>query len=85
MLKFNKFCRRKKITLGRMTMSQVELLEQNVKQLNPRELAAFRSWFLEFDAAAWDRQIEQDSQAGKLDVLAQRAMEEHKAGKTKNI
>ena len=62
-------------------MSQVELLEQNVKQLNPRELAAFRSWFLEFDAAAWDRQIEEDSEAGKLDRLAQSAVEEHKAGK----
>jgi hypothetical protein len=68
-----------------MNMSQVELLEQNVKQLNSRELAAFRSWFLEFDAAEWDRQIEQDSESGKLDRLAQSAIEEHKAGKTKNI
>ena len=66
-------------------MTQVEMLEQNVKQLSPGELAAFRSWFLEFDAAAWDRQIETDSESGKLDKLAQRAIEEHKAGKTKNI
>jgi hypothetical protein len=40
-----------------MTMSQVEMLEQTVKQLSPGELAAFRSWFIEFDAAEWDRQI----------------------------
>ncbi len=32
-------------------MSQVEMLEQTVKQLNPGERAAFRSWFIEFDAA----------------------------------
>jgi hypothetical protein len=68
-----------------MTMSQVEMLEQTVKQLSPDELAAFRSWFVEFDAAEWDRQIEMDSKAGKLDRLAQSAIEEHQAGKTKRM
>jgi len=62
-------------------MSQVEMLEQTVKQLSPGELAIFRSWFAEFDAAEWDRQIEMDSETGKLDRLAQSAIEEHKAGK----
>jgi hypothetical protein len=68
-----------------MTMSQVEMLEQTVKQLSPGERAAFRSWFIEFDAAEWDRQIEMDSETGKLDGLVQSAVEEHKAGKTKRI
>lgn len=66
-------------------MSQVEMLEQTVKKLSPDELAAFRSWFIEFDAAEWDRQIEMDSETGKLDNLVQRAVDEHKAGKTKRI
>jgi len=66
-------------------MSQVEMLEQTVKQLSPGELAAFRSWFIGFDAAEWDRQIEMDSETGKLDRLVQSAIEEHKAGKTKRI
>jgi hypothetical protein len=66
-------------------MSQVEMLEQNIKQLSPRDLAAFRSWFIEFDAADWDRQIETDSETGKLDRLAQAAIEEYKAGKTNSI
>ena len=61
-------------------MSQVEMLEQTVKQLSPGERAAFRSWFIEFDAAEWDRQIEMDSETGKLDRLVQSAIEEHKAG-----
>jgi hypothetical protein len=68
-----------------MTMSQVEMLEQTVKQLSPGERAAFRSWFIEFDAAEWDRQIEMDSETGKLDRLVQSAVEEHKAGKTRRI
>jgi hypothetical protein len=50
-----------------MTMSRLEMLEQTVKKLSPGELAAFRSWFIEFDAAEWDRQIEMDSERGKLD------------------
>ena len=64
----------KEDTRRRMTMSQVEMLEQTVKQLSPGERAAFRSWFIEFDAAEWDRQIEMDSETGKLDRLAQSAI-----------
>lgn len=66
-------------------MSQVEMLEQTIKQLSLAELAAFRSWFIEFDAAAWDRQLEADSENDKLDRLAQNAIEEHQAGKTKRM
>ena len=66
-------------------MSQIEILEQNVKQLSPSELSAFRTWFIDFDTAAWDRQLENDSETGKLDRLAQGALEEHRAGKTKLI
>ena len=66
-------------------MSQIEMLEQTIKKLSPEELTAFRTWFLEFDAAEWDRQIEMDSKSGKLDRLAQSAVEEYKAGKTSRI
>jgi hypothetical protein len=75
----------KKFLRRENTMSQVEMLEQRVKQLAPGELSAFRSWFLRFDAAEWDHQIEIDSATGKLDRLAQNAIEEHRAGKTKGI
>jgi len=61
-----------------MTVSQIEILEQNVKQLSPSELSAFRAWFIDFDAAEWDRQMESDSATGKLDRLAQSALEEHR-------
>ena len=66
-------------------MSQIEMIEQKVKQLSSRELAAFRSWFIEFDAAEWDRQIEMDSATGKMERLAQSAIEEHRVGKTRSI
>jgi len=38
-------------------MPLVEKLKQTVEQLSPDELAPFRSWFIELDAAAWDRRI----------------------------
>ena len=50
--------------------------------LSPEELAQFRAWFLEYDWAAWDRQIERDSQAGRLDDLAVKALRDHAARKT---
>ena len=47
-------------------MTDVEKLEARVKELSPDQLAEFREWFLEFDAAAWDRQFEADVKAGKF-------------------
>jgi hypothetical protein len=43
-------------------------------------LAEFRRWFADFDAAAWDGQIEQDAAAGKLDRLASEALADFKSG-----
>jgi len=60
-----------------MTMSQVEMLQKTIKQLSLGELAAFRAWFIEFDASEWDRQIEMDTETGKLDRLAQIAIEKY--------
>jgi hypothetical protein len=39
-------------------------------------LAEFRAWFLEFDAAAWDRQFEQDAAEGQFDALAEEALKD---------
>jgi hypothetical protein len=53
-------------------MSRVEIIESQLKQLTPEELKAFRDWFVEFDAEAWDRQFESDVKSGQLDELAAR-------------
>ena len=66
-------------------MSKVEQIENEVQELSAEELARFRDWFLEFDWEAWDRQLERDVETGKLDVLADEAVREHAAGKTKPI
>jgi hypothetical protein len=63
-------------------MGKIAKLEQEVQALSPEEFAQFRTWFLEYDWAAWDRQIERDAQAGRLDDLAAKALRDHAAGKT---
>ena len=62
-------------------MSKVEKIEHQVQALSPAELAQFRAWFLEFDWAAWDRQLELDVAAGKLDAFAEKTLCDHAAGK----
>jgi hypothetical protein len=66
-------------------MSKVENIEQEVRNLTPSELAAFRRWFVEFDAQVWDRQIEKDVREGRLDKLADEALAAHRAGKSKEL
>ena len=41
-------------------MSTVEEIEDAVRRLSSEDLAVFRAWFAQLDAAAWDRQIEED-------------------------
>ena len=55
-------------------MSTVQEIEAAVRQLSREELGAFRDWFADFDAEAWDRQFEADAQAGRLDALADEAL-----------
>jgi len=66
-------------------MTGVGRLEQEIQKLSRAELAAFREWFVEYDSEEWDRQIEDDARAGKLEVLASEALAAHEAGKTKEL
>lgn len=62
-------------------MSTIEEIELAVQQLSPEDRAAFRAWFAAFDAAEWDRQIESDVAAGRLDWLAAEARADRAAGR----
>lgn len=66
-------------------MEKIENIEREIQGLSPTELAAFRKWFWEFDAEAWDYQIEDDIQSGKLDSLANAALKAFESGKCSEI
>ncbi|HXE65246.1 MAG TPA: hypothetical protein VN519_17000 [Bryobacteraceae bacterium] len=63
-------------------MSTVEKIEGDIAGLSPSDLAAFRQWFIEFDAISWDRQFETDAIGGKLDTLAENALKDHASGRS---
>ena len=67
------------------TMTKVEAIEREVEKLTREELASFRDWFVEYDWQAWDRELEEDVAAGRLDKFAEEVLEEHRRGKTKEI
>ena len=62
-----------------------EELEEAVAHLPQEELKHFRSWYENFDSDNWDKQIENDVVAGKLDSLAKSAIADHEAGITKKL
>ena len=66
-------------------MGSIKSIEKAVEALPPGELAEFRRWFAEFDAAAWDRQIEQDAVDGKLDQLAAEALADYRMGPAREL
>lgn len=59
----------------------VEELESAVSNLSASEFARFSEWFAEFAADRWDRQIEQDLHAGRLDTAIKRADDHYDAGR----
>ena len=66
-------------------MTKIEKIEEEIRRLNRDELTDLRNWFREYDADEWDREIEDDIRAGKLDKLAEEALVEHRAGKSKQL
>lgn len=66
-------------------MATVEEIEAAVAKLSPAKLAQFQAWFEEFVADAWDRQIENDVRAGRLDWLVEEGLREHQAGTTSEL
>jgi hypothetical protein len=59
----------------------VKELQSAVSSLPAEELDQFSRWFEEFLADQWDRRIEADILAGRLDAAGRRADEEFEAGR----
>lgn len=60
-------------------------VETAVENLTEEEYGEFRRWFLERDWRAWDRQLESDSAAGRLDFPAREARDERRSGKLREL
>jgi hypothetical protein len=65
-------------------MSTTEI-ERAIEKLPPEELARLRAWFAEFDAAQWDRDLERDVAARRLDALADEALDDDRIGRSTDL
>ena len=66
-------------------MSKVEDIEKAVAGLSADDLAKFRDWFEQFEGARLDKGIEQDATAGRLDQLAERALDDFRNGRAREL
>jgi hypothetical protein len=61
-------------------MSTIEEIESAVARLTPSDYEKFRQWLSDYENRKWDRQLDEDSQAGRLDDLAKEALEDLQRG-----
>jgi len=64
---------------------KIEEIEAAIAQLPNEQLRRFREWYEKFDAEKWDEQIEKDAFAGKLDAMAEQALADHQAEKSRKL
>jgi hypothetical protein len=63
----------------------IEKIKEAVLELSPSDSVSFRDWFNEFEANAWDEQFELDVGEGRLDALADEAMEDVRLGRSTEL
>ncbi|MEC5290845.1 hypothetical protein VSX64_09035 [Aurantimonas sp. C2-6-R+9] len=66
-------------------MTRLEQIEQDVAGLSPDELARFRDWFEAYAAERFDAALAADAEAGRLDALADAALEDFRAGRSRRL
>mgnify|MGYP001617223212 CR=1 FL=1 len=66
-------------------MSKVNDLKTEIEKLPREEFTELVRWLSEKDWERWDREIEADSQAGKLDFLVREALGEKAKGSLKDL
>lgn len=63
----------------------VDEIEKAIPRLSSKERARLLKLLAEMDEEEWDRQFEADVKAGKLDKLAEKALEDVKAGRFRKL
>jgi hypothetical protein len=66
-------------------MSTLAKIRAEIEKLTSSEQRELAQWFVEMQADAWDAQIEDDIQGGRLDHLIVQAEADIAAGRTKPL
>ena len=70
---------------GENTMSKIDELKAEIERLPSEEFTEIVRWLSEKDWERWDKEIEADSQAGRLDFLVREAREEKAKGTLQDL
>jgi len=70
---------------GENTMSKIDELKAEIERLPSEEFTEIVRWLSEKDWERWDKEIEADSQAGRLDFLVREAREEKAKGTLRDL
>ena len=68
-----------------MRAMSIEDLEKAIAGLPSDQYAQFRAWFEKFEADRFDRKIERDAKAGKLDRFADQAIDDLRKGRAREL
>ncbi|GAB4013384.1 hypothetical protein GCM10028808_32310 [Spirosoma migulaei] len=63
----------------------VQEIETAIENLPDKEIHELADWLAELRNQLWDRQIEKDAKAGRLDALIARAKEQNRQGLTRPL
>ncbi len=66
-------------------MTRIEAIQAEIESLSSEDFARLREWIVQRDWQKWDRQIERDSAAGKLDFLREEAQAAKQQGKLRDL
>ncbi len=66
-------------------MSTVEEITAAIERLPADQVVRVLAWLAEYTERQWDEQIERDERDGRLDSVIARALEEHRAGRTRPL
>ena len=63
----------------------IKEIESAIAQLPPTKVAELAEWFEEFHSRLWDKQLEEDVEAGRLDSLLSEADQDHDSGRCEKL
>jgi len=62
-------------------MPTITEIKKFIKNLSDEEFNSFADWFQKLDEERWDRELEKDIAEGRLDDIAQEALNEYNSKK----
>jgi hypothetical protein len=66
-------------------MSKIDQLKAEIERLRSEEIAEIFRWLSEKDWEKWDKEIEADSDSGRLEFLVREARDEKSKGTLKDL